>query len=189
MIKKLLLLAPLLVINVSALMSCGGTGSCRGIEPSESCATYTGIVIRPIEVSPDRELSEGQAVNYQDLSIELTIRDERHNDCVTLVQGLWGTTANACSFSDVLTITDPVASLEVYSNADYNEQHKAGTNIAEFFSLPSVPELNSPHNRAHYYLDLQHPPAAAGRHTFTVKLNLESGDVLEATTVSVVIDL
>lgn len=195
MIRKLLFITAFLTVNITGLMSCL-PGTChRGIEPNTYCINYTvmevnafdALNVEQYERSPSENtkvLEEANSVSYNRLLLEFgVIYDERN--CYRAKPSLFGNTAYACSLIDYYIIDDSITSVEVYSDNDFDDEHKAGTNIRGYFSDLSVEELNLTSKYAHNYLELNVPPSISSLHSFTIIFKKASGAELTATTVPI----
>ncbi|MCB0697883.1 MAG: DUF5034 domain-containing protein [Chitinophagaceae bacterium] len=181
MIRKLLLLLPLLVINIAGLVSCG---TCIGVKAPHECITYTDIGIRALDIRDSSELQTGDSIAYSNFAIQLSVNDDARY-CHSENSALLGNTAYACSKSAIPIIQDSIVSIEVISDHDFDDAHTAGSDLTAYFVIPDRVALNSPGNFDMNYLELYQAPAFTSTHTFTIMLQQKSGNVLTATLVPV----
>lgn len=184
MIKKLLLLLPLLAVNVTGLISCG---TCIGVKPQTYCIQYTDINVSPLDISDSTEPAANEAITFREYAVELSVNFSKRSCSVHKQNNLFGTTTYACSIDDMLIPDDQILEIEISSDADFDDMHKAGTNLVEYFSIPELSELNTPDEYKKYYLYLNHAPDSVSVHSFSIRIKRISGDDMVAATTPVLI--
>lgn len=98
---------------------------------------------------------------------------------------VFGNAAYACSKIPIYVYEDDIVSVEIFSDADFDKDHSAGSNLADMFSIPDTTEFGSQPIKKEHHLTLKHAPDSASTHRFTIKLIKRSGDELVSTTVPV----
>lgn len=92
---------------------------------------------------------------------------------------------------------DSISSIKIFTIADFDDEHAAGSDVSEYFSISStstfsvLSEYVNMHGSDHLYIDqldgkldmlLMTPPTDSGAHQFTVEITLSDERVIEQTT-------
>lgn len=94
------------------------------------------------------------------------------------------TAAYACTPPVFYQLSDSIVAITITSNNDYDDTHKAGANLYEYFQSPELSEINGtePSTDAGYMMYLNQAPKENTAHKFTIKIRMVSGAVKEAVT-------
>lgn len=187
-----------LQLSLGLVYSCtkpGGAGRCGGEGPIYTCTKMNGFEALAYRTG-HIQLGNNDEVKYTELTLLALFRGEK----VTCFRGREGnpfiSAAYACSPVEKYNPKDPIASITITSNADFDAAHLAGSPLNAYFDIPAIDEINgrldytdsdSQGNRgiSTTSLQLKQAPAAEGVHTFTVSVTLASGVVYNAACVPV----
>ena len=184
MIKKALLIVLCWTMTVLYVTSCcGPTDYCTSIETVE------------FEVySPEGNLVSGTdtSVNGSNFTLRLTISNQT-NLCRSkvFIPGVTAAYAKSCR-GEVYFTNDTVKSISITADRDYDENTPSNSGINDFFDVPPISQLNDLfefEDVRTFDIKAVRSPNTVGSYTYSIRLFMTSGKILEATSQPVKLEI
>lgn len=77
---------------------------------------------------------------------------------------------------------DSVTHVSIFADKDYDESHPAGTELNDYFKMPDISDYNDGSEATAFRIYSLKSPQHKGEYTYTIKLVLADGSLIEATT-------
>lgn len=140
------------------------------------------------------KVDEGNFVKAENLNIKVTLVDTTYTCKANRTFNPFMTSAYACTPPPPrLVRNDQIVNVSIISDNNYDDSHKAGSDLSNYFDMPELSELNatgftSTNNKeletSHLFI-LNKAPSMNMDHNFTIQYHLASGNMFEATTYTV----
>lgn len=179
MLKKLtyIYLTWLLVILFVQLTGC--SGCC----PDDSdCVNVNKSLLTVYDNSGREWMPAGEdPVPGEAVVLELELQNDIYT-CSRKSKAVFITSAYATSCRKSNIYNEHITYLSISADKRYGASHPATTELNDLFTIPSMNELNEdPGSKEKFRMFALKAPEESGLYTFTVKLLLSNGDIIEAT--------
>lgn len=195
--KAIIILSVFFVCNffLATFYSCVKEYPCGPFKTDTAgCVQINDLTADVISLGDETKVDSGHAVVAEKLRIEVNFRGGVVTCKNTYPYNPFITQVYACSPPQPIYVQkDKVVNISIISDNDFDDSHKAGSDLKGYFFVPALDAINSSDVSGadtfdgNHFFDLEQAPENNSRHSFTVRYNLASGTVLGATTVPVTI--
>ena len=171
--KTVTIFSLLVLVNIAGYFySCNPCGKNSG--PIENCFAIDSSFLHAYGKGGDTVVAN-EAVKWSDMRLGLTITYMNTSCCKPNINPFINY-AYACDVAVITKYADSIVGLNIYSNKDFDDKHPAGTDLKEYFTGTDIAGVYTNYAPYNYSFILEQQPADTGTHTFTVQLELASGN-------------